>query len=182
MADHIPWPSAHLLMTEQEITHAIAEQAITINQTLGDEPLLALCVMHGGLVYAGHLLPKLNMPVVLDALRVTRYRNTTQGGDDVHWITQPELSLKGQRVLLMDDIFDEGKTLEYLHTWAMAQGATDVYSAVMVNKVHDRKPKQYRANFSAKDVPDQYVFGMGMDYCGAWRNASGIWALNNDQS
>ncbi|WP_053979907.1 hypoxanthine-guanine phosphoribosyltransferase [Marinagarivorans algicola] len=182
MADHIPWPSAHQLMTEQEITDAIAAQAITINQQLGHQPLLVLCVMQGGLVYTGHLLPKLKMPIVLDTLRVTRYRNTTHGGEQVDWLTQPEASLKGQHVLLLDDIFDEGKTLEYLHAWAVAQGADHVYSAVMVNKIHTRKPKQYRTDFSAKDVPDQYVFGMGMDYCGAWRNASGIWALTNDHS
>lgn len=178
MAHNIAWPSANLLFSEQEIIDSITRQAKDINRVLGDKPVLALCVMHGGMVYSGHLLPKLKMPVSLDALRVTRYRNTTIGGDTVHWITQPELSLKGHNILLMDDIFDEGKTLEYLHDWAMGQGAASVYSAVMVNKIHDRKPEHYRADFSAQDVPDEYVFGMGMDFQGAWRNASGIWALD----
>lgn len=178
MAHDIAWPQSHQLLTEQAIAQAITKQAENINQTLGDKPLLALCILHGGMVYSGHLLPQLKMPIALDALRITRYRNTTKGGDEMHWITKPELSLKDKNILLMDDIFDEGKTLEYLHKWAIEQGAASVYSAVMVNKLHSRKPAQYKADFSAHDVPDEYVFGMGMDYQGAWRNASGIWALD----
>ena len=101
MAHNIAWPPSHQLLTEQAITQAIAQQAQHINQTLGNTPLLALCILHGGMVYSGHLLPQLKMPVELDALRITRYRNTTTGGDKMHWINQPELSLKDKNILLI---------------------------------------------------------------------------------
>ncbi len=177
MAHSIAWPESKQLYTEQQVCDAVAAQAAQINGALADTPLIALCVLHGGMVYSGLLLPKLTMPVSLDAIRVTRYRNTTEGGDELHWITRPELSLKNKTVLLMDDIFDEGKTLEYLAAWAIEQGAQRVYSAVMVNKDHDRKPSLYQVDSVAMSVPDEYVFGMGMDYKGAWRNASGIWHI-----
>lgn len=177
MGHNIAWPDSKQLYTEQQVSDAVAIQAEEINRALAKTPLVALCVLHGGMVYSGLLLPKLTMPVSLDAIRVTRYRNTTQGGDELHWITRPELSLKNKTVLLMDDIFDEGKTLEYLAAWAMEQGAERVYSAVMVDKQHNRKPQIYKVDSAAMTVPDEYVFGMGMDYKGAWRNASGIWHL-----
>lgn len=177
MAHDIAWPASKQIYTEQQVSDAVTAQAEQINSALTDTPLIALCVLHGGMVYSGLLLPKLKMPVSLDAIRVTRYRNTTQGGDELHWITRPELSLKDKTVLLMDDIFDEGKTLEYLAAWALEQGAERVYSAVMVNKQHDRKPSHYQVDSAAMTVPDEYVFGMGMDYKGAWRNASGIWHI-----
>lgn len=177
MAHNIAWPASKQVYTEQQVSDAVAAQAEQINSALTDTPLIALCVLHGGMVYSGLLLPKLTMPVSLDAIRVTRYRNTTQGGDELHWISRPELSLKNKTVLLMDDIFDEGKTLEYLAVWAIEQGAARVYSAVMVDKQHDRKPINYKVDSAAMTVPDEYVFGMGMDYKGAWRNASGIWHI-----
>ena len=177
MAHDIAWPASKQIYTEQQVSDAVTAQAEQINSALTDTPLIALCVLHGGMVYSGLLLPKLKMPVSLDAIRVTRYRNTTQGGDELHWITRPELSLKDKTVLLMDDIFDEGKTLEYLAAWALEQGAERVYSAVMVDKDHDRKPSLYQVDSVAMSVPDEYVFGMGMDYKGAWRNASGIWHI-----
>lgn len=175
---NITWPPASQIATSNEVHQAIQQQALSINETLAGDGLVALCVMNGGMVYSGLLLPQLNMPVALDAIRVTRYRNQTTGGDTLDWITKPQIALKGQSVLLMDDIFDEGKTLEALSKWAIEQGASKVFSAVMVEKLHDRKPESYRANSSAMTVPDKYVFGMGMDYQGAWRNADGIWALD----
>ena len=183
----IRWPQAKKLATYDDVHQAVVKQANDINQFFSDTDradkagrgLVALCIMNGGMVYSGLLLPYLTMPVVLDAVRVTRYRNQTTGGDTLDWLTKPHTSLKGQHVLLMDDIFDEGRTLEALTHWAMEQGAKSVFSAVMVNKDHERKPEAYRVDSAAMTVPDEYVFGMGMDYHGAWRNASGIWALDN---
>lgn len=172
-----PWPKAKQLYTADEISQAIAAQAAVINVSLGRGPLVALSVLTGGLVYSGLLLPKLTMPMQLDVVRVTRYRNSTQGGATLDWIIKPSMPLTGARVLLMDDIFDEGKTLEALDLWAREQGASEVYSAVMINKIHARKPAAFTPDFSAANAPDEYVFGMGMDYQGAWRNASGIWYL-----
>ncbi len=177
MTSITPWPQSKPILTGAEIAAAIALQAKTINAELGDKPLIALCVLSGGLVYSGHLLPLLTMPLLLDVVRVTRYRDGTQGGDTLDWLVTPKMSLAGARVLLMDDIFDEGKTLEALEAWVMGQGASEVYSAVMVDKIHTRKPDNYRPQFIACQVPDEYVFGMGMDYQGAWRNANGIWSL-----
>ena len=175
----IEWPKSTLIHSTETVDRSIVNQAEKINSELDGEGVVALCVMTGGLVYAGKLLPLLNMPVALDALRVTRYRNQTSGGEELHWITEPYSTLRGQTVLLLDDIFDEGKTLEALDNWAKDEGANRVLSAVMVSKIHDRKPRSYRPNFSALEVEDKYVFGMGMDYKGAWRNANGIWALGD---
>jgi len=45
----------------------------------------------GGLVTAGQLLPRLNMPLEMDYIHATRYRGATQGGE-LHWIKQTEKS------------------------------------------------------------------------------------------
>ena len=174
---NVAWPKSSLLISEQDVVSAISAQAKQINSDLGDTPVVVLCVLQGGLVYAGHLLTQLNMPTDLDSLRVTRYRNTTTGGAELQWLISPSVSLKGKTVLLLDDIFDEGKTLEELVNWADGEGASQVYSAVMLDKKHDRKPENFRPDSAALEVPDAYVFGMGMDYKGAWRSAAGVWAL-----
>lgn len=174
---NVAWPDAKLLISEQAVLQAITAQAQQINEDLADTPVVVLCVLQGGLVYTGHLLTQLRMPTDLDCLRVTRYRNTTTGAADLQWLVTPSASLAGKTVLLLDDIFDEGKTLEELVRWAEGEGASRVYSAVMLDKQHQRKPEQFRPDSAALEVPDAYVFGMGMDYKGAWRNASGVWAL-----
>ena len=52
-----------------------------------------------------------------------------------------------------------------------------VYSAVLVNKQHDRKPAGLTVDFVGLDAPDRYVFGCGMDYQEYWRNLTAIYAV-----
>jgi hypoxanthine phosphoribosyltransferase len=80
-------------------------------------------------------------------------------------------------VLLIDDILDEGITLGAIIDFCKQEGAQAVYSAVLVEKQHNRKPLVQHADFSGLIVEDRYVFGCGMDYKGYLRNISGIHAV-----
>ena len=69
-------------------------------------------------------------------------------------------------------------TLAAIVAHCREQGAGSVYSAVLVDKVHDRKaPGLQRADFTGLTVPDRYVFGCGMDYRGQCRHLRGIYAV-----
>ena len=79
---------------------------------------------------------------------------------------------------VIDDILDEGHTLLAIVDHLKSEGAREVLTAVLVNKVHERKARPgQRADFSGLDVEDRYLFGCGMDYKGYWRNLPGIYAL-----
>lgn len=174
-------PEADLLYSFEQVHNAIRNQATAINQHLfaapPETPLVVIAILHGAVVYSGLLLPELEMPLEFDTLRATRYGDKTTGSSTIQWLQLPTVSLAGKQVLLLDDIFDEGKTLEAVDAWAKEQGAAKVFSAVMLDKQHHRKPVQFRPTFSAITVADRYVFGMGMDYQNLWRNTRGIWAL-----
>ncbi|MFZ2311767.1 MAG: hypoxanthine-guanine phosphoribosyltransferase, partial [Methylobacter sp.] len=77
-------------------------------------------------------------------------------------------------------ILDEGITLEAIYQYCLEQGATSVYSAVLVDKILDHK-KPITADFIGLEVEDRYLFGYGMDYKGYLRNAAGIYACQEDQ-
>jgi hypoxanthine phosphoribosyltransferase len=79
-------------------------------------------------------------------------------------------------VLIIDDILDEGYTLEAIVKACRAEGAAWVASAVAVEKRHGRGCG-YQADFVGLEVPDRYVFGYGMDYQEYLRNAPGIFAV-----
>jgi hypoxanthine phosphoribosyltransferase len=52
-----------------------------------------------------------------------------------------------------------------------------VYTAVLIQKRHNRRNPAARADFVGLEVDDRYVFGFGMDYKGYLRNLNGIFAL-----
>ncbi|MCK9621391.1 MAG: hypoxanthine-guanine phosphoribosyltransferase [Methylobacter sp.] len=166
--------TADLLHSEQEIETAIDKMAQQINIALADHNPLLLCVMNGGIVTFGKLLTRLSIPLTIDAINASRYQNLTSGGS-IEWLVKPVTSLKGRTVLLVDDILDEGITLQAIYQYCREQGATAVYSAVLVDKILDHQ-KPITADFIGLKVENRYVFGYGMDYKGYLRNAPGIYA------
>lgn len=171
-----PVDVAERLFTPEEVDAAVGRMARAIDARLDGGECLVLCLLQGGIVPAGMLLPRIAAPLELDSVHVTRYRNTTCGGD-VEWRTLPRTPVAGRRVLLLDDILDEGHSLAAVHAWCRDQGARELLVAVLVDKRHDRKHPAARADFVGLEVPDRYVFGYGMDYRGWHRNAPGIFAL-----
>jgi hypoxanthine phosphoribosyltransferase len=166
--------TADLLHSEQEVEAAIDNMAQQINIALADRNPLLLCVMNGGVVTFGKLLTRLTIPLTIDAINASRYQNQTSGGS-IDWLVKPETPLEGRTVLIVDDILDEGITLQALYQYCRDQGATAVYSAVLVDKILDHE-KPVTADFIGLKVENRYVFGYGMDYKGYLRNAPGIFA------
>lgn len=166
---------SELIHSAQQVQSAIARLGQEIAQTLGDAKPVVICVMGGGVVFAGQLLTELNFPLELDYVHASRYQNTTVG-KTLHWQSMPKLDLTNRTVLLVDDILDEGITLKEIQNKCVELGAAKVYCAVLVEKTL-RHEKPIQADFVGLKVPDRYVFGYGMDAYGWWRNLSAIHAL-----
>ncbi len=169
---------ADCLFTRPQVEAALDRMADEITDTLQGRNPLVICVMNGGIVTGGCLLTRLDFPLQLDYLQAGRYGNGTAGGV-LAWRVEPQQSLRGRDVLVVDDILDEGHTLLAILSYCREQGAAHVYSAVLVDKVHDRKcAPGFRADFTGLEAPDRYLFGYGLDYHGYLRNAPGLFALS----
>ncbi len=169
--------TADIVCTATEVSQAIERLAREITDRLQDAYPLVLPVMGGAIVFAGQLLPQLAFPLEFDYLHATRYGDLTSGGA-IQWIREPQISVVGRTVLLLDDILDEGITLAAIRTRLLEQGAKAVLIAVMSEKQTGR-PKPLKADFTGVLLPNRYVFGCGMDVRGAWRNLPDIYALGD---
>jgi len=166
---------ADLLCDQLQVDAAFDSMAASITAQLADTNPLVLCVMTGAVVPAGILLPRLQFPLTVDYIHATRYGHNTEGGE-LDWIVKPSKPLTDRVVLLIDDILDEGLTLEAIVHDCKEAGARAVYSAVLIEKIRQR-PIDIRADFVGLKVEDRYLFGYGMDYKGYLRNAPGIYAV-----
>lgn len=160
----------------EAVQAALDRMAVEITAVLADRLPVVLCVLTGGIIPTGHLLTRLSFPLETDYLHATRYRGETRGSD-VHWISEPGISLAGRTVLIVDDILDEGNTLADVISHCKGAGASEVFSAVLIEKQHNRNFAGTKADFTGLQVDDRYVFGFGMDYRGYLRNLNGIYAI-----
>jgi hypoxanthine phosphoribosyltransferase len=164
---------AELLVTPAAMSQAVDRMAVAITHRLAGTDPLVLCVLTGGLVATGLLLPRLPFQLRLDYVHATRYRGGTRGGE-LTWHYRPSDAIRGEQVLIVDDILDEGVTLEQVARACVEDGAVGVHTAVLVAK---RRAHRREADFVGVEVPDRYLFGFGLDYRGYFRNAAGVFAV-----
>lgn len=167
---------ADCLYGEAAVEQAIADCAAEAAVYLADKSPVVLAVMIGGLPFTDRLLAHWDFPLELDYIHVTRYDGEIKGGDNKQ-IAEPRTPLTGRHVVVVDDIFDEGLTLDWIVKWAKSKGAASVTSVILADKQHERKQTEYRPTYSALSVVDRYVYGYGMDYRGWLRNKRGIFAV-----
>lgn len=173
-------PEVFPLFSAAEIDRAISRIAGQLNAALKNKNPLAIVLLQGGLVFSGKLLPQLKFPLQQDYLHASRYGDAT-AGKTLQWISKPQTPLANRTVLLLDDIYDRGHTLEAVYQYCLQQGAKEVYSAVLVKKQLEGEAMdsiaRYQPDFAGLECGDEFVIGSGMDYRGFGRNIPGIYAV-----
>ena len=169
---------AEVIHSAETVAAAVTRVAAEITEKLGDTNPLLLCVMSGGVPFAGQLMTQLHFPLEFDYMHVTRYGQETSGGA-LSWRAAPWTSVKDRTVLILDDILDEGVTLAAIVERMKQLGAKACYTAVATDKLNG-KNKPLKADFVALTVPDRFVFGYGMDVRGAFRNLPAIYAMKEE--
>ncbi|QNP40993.1 hypoxanthine-guanine phosphoribosyltransferase [Lysobacter solisilvae (ex Woo and Kim 2020)] len=173
--------NSDLIHDRATLEAAIVRMSARIHDDYVGSVPLYITVMHGGLPFAGQLALELGargLDVEFEYLHATRYRGATSGGELV-WKHRPATSLQGRRVLLVDDIVDEGHTLAQIREWCREQGAAEIRIAALAVKVHDRCVPGLAADYMGVEVPDRYVYGYGMDYQEQGRGLPAIYALKD---
>ncbi len=165
-----------VLVEKPEVRAAVDRMAAEINAYYGETPLILLVVMTGAVMPAAWLASRLRMPMQIDFVHATRYAGTTEGGE-IEFRVPPRLNLEHHDVLVVDDIYDIGLTLQMIERYCQSRNARTVNSAVLVRKIHDRETTGELPRFIGLDVEDKYIFGCGMDAWEQWRHLQEIRAL-----
>lgn len=167
---------ADCLYSEAQVEKALDVMALNIARRVSEANPVVVCLMNGGVVPFGRLLTRLQFPLQVDYVHATRYGAHLRGGE-LEWIAGPFVPVSGRTVLLVDDILDEGTTVAAIEARYRADGAKEIFKAVLTRKDRPRKTA-IEVDFVGLEIPDRYVFGYGMDYKGYLRNAPGIYAVS----
>ena len=169
----------HTLLTAEQLSEGVDRLARDVRQAYGDGPLTVVGVLTGSVVVVSDLIRRLDGPVRLSMVWASSYRGTaTQAGRlELRLDLLPDLT--GQHVLLVDDIFDSGRTLDAILADLRGRGAASVRSLVLLRK-QGRAEVKIQPDFIGFDIPDLFVVGYGLDYDGAWRHLPHVAALDPD--
>ncbi|MDA8968402.1 hypoxanthine phosphoribosyltransferase [bacterium] len=164
------------LLSEAELNAGVQKLASEIDSHYSGRPLTVIAIMTGSLVLFADLIRQLSMPQRVGVVQASSYRGGTTSGQ-LHVDAAMMIDVKGRDVLLVDDIFDTGKTLDRVSGMMLEHGASSVQTAVLLHKL-TQHTVQMRPNFVAFEIPDEFIVGYGLDYLDMYRNLPFIAVLS----
>lgn len=165
-----------VLLSDSEIRHGVVRMAAEISQCYAAQPLTILAVLTGSVVLLADLIRLLQMPLRVGVLQASSYRGgTTRGELVINHDLMPDLA--DRHVLLVDDIFDTGHTLQRIVELLQKMEPKSIRTAVLLRKT-GRQEVPLLPDFIGFEIPNEFVVGYGLDYQDAYRNLPCVVALS----
>lgn len=169
-----------VLLDETKLNEGVLRLASEIDDFYGNQRhLTVIAVMTGSLVLFADLIRRLSMPQRVGVVQASSYRGGTKSGE-LRVDSNMMIDVAGRDVLLVDDIFDTGKTLDRLQQMMLDSGASTVKTAVLLHKKREHSVAM-RPDFVAFEIPDEFVVGYGLDYLDMYRNLPYLAVLEPDE-
>jgi hypoxanthine phosphoribosyltransferase len=163
------------LFSSTEIAAAIERLAGEIARDYAGKPLLVLGVLKGALYVTVDLVRALSrVPdgpsrIELDFIVVSSYGNSTRSSGEVRLLKDTSEKIAGRNVLIIEDIIDNGLTLQYLRSLLSGREPASLRSCVLFDKPYNRRV-EVPVDYVGLVAPDVFVVGYGLDYQENYRN------------
>lgn len=161
-----------VLVSEEEISCILTNLGEKINSDYsGDgKNLVIVCVLKGAMPFATDLMKKLQVPHEIECVRVSSYGNSTESSGKINMLLDFDRDDIDQcDLLVVEDIVDSGNTLTYLVEHLKNKGARSVKTCTLLDKPSRRKV-DFTPDYIGKEIPDEFVFGYGLDLFEKYRN------------
>lgn len=162
-------PTVRPLISEQQISAAVARLGARISSDYQDANLTILGVLTGSIMFVADLTRRLEITHQLGLIQASSYRGTATRPEELRINLDFLPDIRGRDVLLVDDIFDTGRTLAGIGQRLQPLEPRSIRAAVLLWKTC-RREVDAAPDYFCFDIPDQFVVGYGLDYGGQYRH------------
>ena len=157
------------LLTEEEVDLRIKEISEQISRDYKGKQVHLVCVLKGGAFFMCELAKRITIPVSLDFMSVSSYGGSTVSSGVVRIVKDLDESLEGKDVIVVEDIVDSGRTLNYLLNLLRERKPASLKLCTLLDKP-DRRVVDVLVDYTGFKIPDKFVVGYGLDYDQKYRN------------
>lgn len=161
---------------EATIARRVRELGEEITAAYPDGDLLVLGLLKGSFVFLADLVRTIRRPLHVDFLVASSYGDATVSSGNVRLVYDPETSLAGKHILLVEDIVDSGRTLQNLLTLLRERDPRSLEICALLHK-HIATELHHPARFVGFDAPNEFLVGYGLDHAENFRHVPYVASL-----
>lgn len=159
-----------VLINQEMLQARIQELARAIETDYVDEAdLLLICVLKGGYIFLADLSRALQRPHEIDFMGVSSYGARTASSGEVRIVMDLKQPVAGRNILVVEDIIDSGRTLDYMRRNLLARSPASLRIVSLLNKP-SRREVDVPVDYVGFNIPDEFVVGYGLDFAELYRN------------
>ena len=166
----------NLLLSREQIASVVEGLADRISRDYGQRELVLVCVLKGAFMFLSDLIRHLRVPVQLDFVRLASYGSSMQTSGRVEITKDVEISIEGKDVLIVEDIIDSGRSIQFLKDRLTLAKPHSVKVCTLLDKKARREVAMV-ADYVGKEVDNLFVVGYGIDFNEQYRNLPEIYYL-----
>lgn len=163
-------PNLEVLYTEDQIQARIRELGSQLTAEYAGKELVLVGVLKGSCVFMADLMRVIDLPLTIDFMAVSSYKDGTKSTGDVEILKDLSNSIRDKHVIVVEDIVDTGLTLSRLLEILESRGADSIRLASFLDKPEPRIKTELKIDYTGFTVPNQFVVGYGLDAAGRYRN------------
>ena len=159
-----------VLLSEEQIQQKVMELANLLSEEYADKDPVFVGVLKGVVMFFGDIVKRIDIPCQIDFMWISSYSGTeTTGGMQVK--RDVSADLKGRHVVILEDIFDTGNSLEFTYHHLLAKEPASLKICTLLDKPERRNPKvTVKPDYTGFVIPNEFVVGYGLDYNEHYRN------------
>ena len=165
-----------VLISEEELSKIVKELGAKITEDYKDKNLLLISILKGAVTFMADLMREINVPCNIDFMAVSSYGSGTKSSGVVKIIKDLDSSIEGKDLLIVEDILDSGRTLNYIKEILLARNPKSIRICTLFDKPERRDVNLY-ADYIGSKVPNEFIVGYGLDYNEYYRNLPYIGVL-----
>jgi hypoxanthine phosphoribosyltransferase len=161
------------LLKKSEIKRGVKRLAQQLNDDYRERSPIIICLLKGAFVFLADLIRELEIPLKVDFLFVSSYRDSTRTSGVVKILKDISIDIEGEDVLLVEDVVDTGLTLSYITNFLIRKKPKSLKICSLLEK-KIRREKKIKIDYCGFHIPNRYVIGYGLDFCEKFRNLPDI--------
>ncbi|OKY79167.1 MAG: Hypoxanthine phosphoribosyltransferase [Candidatus Methanohalarchaeum thermophilum] len=167
-----------LLIDEDEIKEKVRELARELDRKYVDKDPLFVGVLKGSFIFLSDLIRSMDADVEIDFVDVECYSDMEAG--DPELIMEGTSSFEDRDVVVVEDIVDTGRTLEFLKSFFSSKDVASLEFCTLLKKPEGHE-FDVDPDYVGFDIPDYFVVGYGLDVNGKFRGLNGIYYVVDDE-